>query len=90
MDLLKVSRYTCNPAGSPQGLWLSFQGHGRPAKKDQIFIFLNLQIDQNINFAKLPSVKWQFFVCGELYKFQHIWASRRPREICLTNLKSKG
>ena len=30
------------------------------------------------------------FYCGELQLFQHMCASRRPRETCLTNLESKG
>jgi hypothetical protein len=43
-----------------------FRSMGGQEKKHQFSLFFNLQIDQNINFAKLPSVKWLFFACFKL------------------------
>jgi hypothetical protein len=54
------------PWGHPWGSGLVPRSMGGQEKNHQFSLLFNLQIDQNINFVKLPSVKWLFFACFKL------------------------
>jgi hypothetical protein len=53
---------TWYPPGVAPGALAQFLGAWEASKKKQFPHFFNLQIDQNINFAKLPSVKLLFLL----------------------------